>query len=91
VTPGLTTFRFTHPFHPLLGRQFEIVDLRESWGHGRVYFRNDEGDLSSVRTSWTDLAAPDPFVALAQGRVLMRTTDLVRLASLLRDLEIGDV
>ena len=91
MTPGLTTFRFTHPFHPLLGRQFDVVDHRETWGHDRVYFYNDEGDLSSVRASWTDLVVPDPFVTLAQGRALMRTSDLVRLAGLLRDLEVGDV
>ncbi|MCB1873320.1 MAG: hypothetical protein KDI49_15190 [Gammaproteobacteria bacterium] len=31
-------FRVTHPFHPLLGREFTLVDRRTTWGEDRVYF-----------------------------------------------------
>jgi len=74
------TFRFTHPFHPLRGRVFEIVDHRCCWGEDWVYFYDSDGCLRSVRTAWTDIASPDPFVVAAQGRALMRVADLLRLA-----------
>ena len=32
------TFRVTHPFHPLRGRTFPLVDCRQTWGEDRVYF-----------------------------------------------------
>jgi hypothetical protein len=78
-------FRFTHPFHPLLGREFDIVLRRHSWGFEWVYFHDDDGRLRSVRTSWTDLAEVDPFVVMAAGRSPFRTDDLLRLAELLED------
>ena len=80
------TFRFTHPFHPLRGRQFEIVDHRASWGDDWIYFHDDDGRLISVRASWTDAVDPDPFVVAAQGRALLHVDDLVRLAALMAGL-----
>jgi Family of unknown function (DUF5372) len=35
------TFRVTHPFHPLRGRTFQLVDCRQTWGEERVYFYDD--------------------------------------------------
>src|SRR5208282_4812472 len=32
------TFRVTHPFHPLCGREFTLVTYRRDWGGHRVYF-----------------------------------------------------
>ena len=31
-------FRVTHPFHPLLNQELELVSYRQSWGEERVYY-----------------------------------------------------
>ena len=52
-----------------------------------MYFFNEEGRFMAMLASWTDLAAPDPFVALAAGRSLFRFEDLIRLADLVAELK----
>ena len=42
------TFRVTHPFHPLHGRTFPLVDCRQTWGEDRVYFHDDSGQLARL-------------------------------------------
>jgi hypothetical protein len=73
----------THPFHPLLGREFEVMTVRHHWGENRVHYRDERGRLVSIPTPWTSLAAEDPFVAVAAGRACLRVTDLIRLAELI--------
>ena len=51
------TFRVTHPFHPLRGRTFQLVDCRQTWGEDRVYFHDDAGQLARLPRQWTDVAA----------------------------------
>src|SRR5580658_5689687 len=34
-------FRVTHPFHPLVGRSFELLTYRKTWGEDRVFFQED--------------------------------------------------
>jgi hypothetical protein len=86
-------FRVNHPFHPLLGREFRVVDLRNTWGEDRVYFHDDEGRLRYMPTSWTNAAAEDPFVSVSAGRSLFRASDLPRLVDLVAGLagETGSV
>ena len=75
--------RITHPFHPHFGREFELVDHRESWGDDRLYINGDDGGLKRIPTLWTDRAPPDAFVMAAQGRAHFRLDDLRGLAELL--------
>src|SRR3954447_1202054 len=77
-----TTFRVTHPFHPLRGREFELVDRRQAWGEDRVYYQ-DGRELKKLPATWTSATAVDPFVALSAGRALFRTEDLLVLATLI--------
>jgi hypothetical protein len=37
------TFRVTHPFHPLSGRTFQLIECRQTWGEYRVFFHDDGG------------------------------------------------
>jgi len=73
----------THPFHPLSGREFDLVVRKKNWGEDRVFFFADDGQLTSLPAGWTDVDPPDPFVAIADGRSMFRVEDLVALASLL--------
>ena len=72
----------THPFHPLSGREFELVSRRRNWGEDRVYYHDERGELGSLPTAWTDAADVDPFVVQAAGRSPFRVADLLALADL---------
>ena len=79
--------RVTHPFHPLSGHEFELLEYRRSWGHECIDCRDGEGRLHRLQISWTDAAGEvDPFVAMAGGRSYFRVEDLLRLAVLIDEL-----
>jgi hypothetical protein len=75
-----------HPFHPLYGEVFEVISCSMTWGEERVMFEDHKGCTRTLPVSWTSLAAPDPFVATAQGRSAFRLVDLLQLARLVREL-----
>jgi len=74
----------THRFHPLFGREFDLLIYRHNWGEDRVYFHDETGRLRSLPAAWTSAAAEDPFVAMAAGRSTFRIEDLRQLIELLR-------
>ena len=78
--------RVTHPFHPLSGRQVVCVGQRYNRYGTRLLLRVDDGSVYSVPRQWTDLVAPDPEIALGEGRGLLRVTDLLALADLVERL-----
>ena len=77
--------RVTHPFHPLAGREFDLVVRKHTWAEDRVFFVGDDGRLRSVSAGWSDVIAPDPFV-VAAGRSPLRVADLLALVRLVEDL-----
>lgn len=72
-------FRVTHPFHPLTGRTFELLSVRQTWGEYRVFYHDDTGALAALPAQWTDVAEADPFVTIARGRSYCRPSDLLHL------------
>ena len=76
------TFRVTHPFHPLHGQRFELLDQRRCWGEDRVIYLDDRDTVQSMPRSWTGVAMADAFVVVSAGRAAFRVTDLLRLADL---------
>lgn len=79
--------RVTHPFHPLFGREYEFVEARQNWGEDRVVVHDEQGSVFSLPVGWTDAAAMDPFVVIAQGRCPFTTAALVQLAGLIDRLQ----
>ena len=79
----------THPFHPLLGREFEVVETITVVGVERIHYTGDDGTLRTIRQAWTSDAAVDPFVRVAAGRSAFRVSDLLSLSALLDSLD-GD-
>jgi Family of unknown function (DUF5372) len=77
-------FRVTHPFHPLHGREWELVARRHNWSEDRVYFHDDGGRLRTIPAAWTSVDEVDPIVALGAGRSPFRAADLVELAELVK-------
>jgi hypothetical protein len=74
--------RVTHRFHPLFGRDFELVAHRQNWGEDRVHLHDEDGELFSLPAGWTDVAPTDPFVVVADGRCPFTTEGLLGLAGL---------
>ena len=70
----------THPFHPLAGREFDLVVRKNNWAEDRVFFFADDGQLTSIPAGFTDVDPPDPFVAISAGRSAFRVEDLLALA-----------
>jgi hypothetical protein len=93
TTPVVDTeaqrFRITHPFHPFFGQSFELKGyLRTPYGQ-RICFDDPRGRFVCIPETFTDLAAPDPFVTVAAGRCYFRVQDLLELVRLLKDLTEG--
>jgi hypothetical protein len=76
-------FRVTHPFHPLFGREFVLIERRNAWGEERVYFHDDAGRLRRLPAAWTSAAAPDLLAAISAGRAHFRVGDLLHLVALI--------
>lgn len=64
--------RITHPFHPLTGKQFELVEHRCIFAESYVYFHADHGHLREIPALWTDFANTDAF-----AERLLELADLV--------------
>ena len=79
----------THPFHPLHGREFELIEIT-TIGVGFVQYRGDDGALRTIRQAYTSAAAVDPFVRIAAGRSAFRVSDLLALATFLDSLDRDD-
>ena len=79
-------FRITHPFHPLTGREFDVVTWRHNWSEDRVYFHGAEKKLRSVPSQWTSLVSEDPAGVVGAGHAHFRLAELLELAALLREL-----
>jgi len=77
-------FRITHPFHPLLGRAFDLVDYRHCWGEDRVFYLDDTRQVRCLPARWTSVVADDPFVVVSAGRSHFRVADLLDLVKLVR-------
>ncbi len=76
-------FTVTHPFHPLKGRQFELLTYKHTWSEQRVFFHDDAGHVRSLPAKWTSVVGADPVVAIGGGRAHFRVSDLLALADLL--------
>jgi hypothetical protein len=62
------------------------VAARHNWGLDRVYFYDDQGQLESLPTAWTDVFPLDPVVVLSAGRSAFRLEDLWELSQLIEAL-----
>jgi len=76
----------THPFHPLRGREYDLVDYRHFWSEDRVVYVDETGAARSLPARWTSAVAEDPAVVVSAGRAHFRVVDLLELATLVRGL-----
>ena len=74
----------THPFHPLWGREYDLIDYRHFWSEDRVVYVDETGEARSLPARWTSAVAEDPAVVVSAGRAHFRVADLLELAKLVR-------
>jgi hypothetical protein len=72
-------FQVTHPFHPLFGREFELINISQCWGDERAFYIDETDQVRSLPARWTDAVAVDPYVVIAAGRCDFRIADLLAL------------
>ena len=77
------TFRITHPFHPLFGREFDLVNVAHCWGDERVFYVDENDKVCALPARWTSVMADDPFVVISAGRSELRVADLLELVELI--------
>jgi hypothetical protein len=78
------SFRVTHPFHPLFGREFELVNISLCWGDERVFYLDETEQVRSLPARWSSAVEEDAFVTVSAGRSDFRVADLLALAELVR-------
>ena len=78
------SFRVTHPFHPLFGREFDLINYTHCWGKDRVFYVDEADQVRSLLAHWTSAQADDPFVVVSARRSYFRVVDLLELAVLIR-------
>ncbi|MCK4415444.1 MAG: hypothetical protein KAY32_18055 [Candidatus Eisenbacteria sp.] len=74
----------THPFHPLFGRQFDLISYKHCWGEDRVFYLDESEQVRSLPAPWTSVAGDDPFLVVSAGRSPFRVSDLMELVKLVR-------
>src|SRR5271156_2954055 len=82
-TDRTQVFKVTHPFHPLLGHEFALVDRRNTWGEDRVYFNDSTGKLRRLPTDWTSFATGIACESMLAGPSHFRASDLLQLVALI--------
>jgi hypothetical protein len=86
LTDATRRIRITHPFHPLSGREYRLVEYRRDWGREQAVFRDANDELFAVPVDWTDLTeGADAFVTLSEGRAFSRPSDLLALSALIEE------
>ncbi len=74
----------THRFHPLFGRELDLVNNSHCWGEERVFYVDEAEHVRSLPARWTSVVADDPFVVMSAGRSHFRIADLLELAEFVR-------
>ena len=60
--------------------------MHRGGGGWRVFFADEKEHPQSISAAFTDLSAPDPFVAQAAGRCYFRVPELLELVRLVAEL-----
>jgi len=59
---------------------------KNAWGEDRVYFYNEDQQLTVIPANWTNVVAIDPVVTIAAGQAPFRANDLLEIARMIHSL-----
>ncbi len=83
--------RITHPFHPLFGREYSLVEYRWGWGRKQAVFYDENDELIAVPVDWTSLVeTTDAFVIVSEGQAFASPSDLLALSALIAEIVSGE-
>ena len=77
----------THPFHPLRGQRFPVLNKRRVSGIDGLILRGTTGGTFYVPREWTDRDDPPAWADLPVGPQVLDIVKLVALAELLAAVE----
>jgi hypothetical protein len=78
--------RITHPFHPLAGQSFPILQGKRISGIDTPFLRGSDRGTFAVPREWTDQADPSPLAALGLPPTILEARCLLTLVELLQHL-----
>ena len=84
---GIHKFRVTHPFHPLYGREYEIIKYKRIQGRDRVFFHQKDGSIGSLPLAWCDLRPLDPYLDIEGKHSPFRVEDLLKLSDIIKEVK----
>jgi hypothetical protein len=61
----LGSVRIIHPFHPLAGKEFQVLKIRKTSGRLTLVLKENQRGSFAVPTEWTDYYDPGHVVSLA--------------------------
>lgn len=73
----------THPFHPALGQEFDLLEYRTAWTEERVFYAGVGGGIRGMPAAWTDIGETDLFLVVSAGRAAFRVEELLRVVALI--------
>jgi len=80
-------FTVIHPFHPLYGQKFSLVTFRQNWAVDKVYYHDDQGQLKSLPSSYTDILPTDPFIVLSGQKSIFHPQHILALLRIMESLQ----
>jgi len=81
------TISITHPFSPMKGQEYIVIERINAWGEDRIICCDNDGNSRVFLTSWTDYLPEEPFITVSDGKVDFKYDDLQMLAKLVSDIK----
>src|SRR4051794_10438899 len=78
--------QITHPFHPLNGQSFPVLQCKRIGGIDTLFLRGTDRGTFAVPREWTDQADPSPLAALGLPPTVLEARCLLALVDLLQSL-----
>ena len=74
----------THPFHPLLGKRFEVLKVRKVRGKEILSLFDEHNGSITLPREWTDQAPPSPYLGLVAHAPVLDVGCLIELRELIQ-------
>lgn len=81
---GTEKFTITHPFHPMKGKTFGLIERKLVWCDDRILYLDKDSNLRLIQTNFTDIYEEGPFVAISNGRCDITFDSLVSLVNIIK-------
>jgi len=77
----------THPYHPLLGEKFPIINKKQIGGIDTLFLKGSPGGTFPIPLDWTDQAPPPPYKILNMKPPILKVECLLKLMDIIDNLD----